>query len=81
MSTLRNAQTTYSQAFAALARFLTQEDINDVCVMEFEGGFIVTGSKLYVTGETIKRQIATRVLSNDELSRWIEGSKDATPHP
>ncbi len=80
MSTLGKTQIAYSDAFAALGRFVSQQDLSDVCVMEFDGGVIVTGSKMYATGESLRRHIATHVLSNEDVLRLIKGGKDATPH-
>lgn len=71
MSTMGKTQIGYPEAFAALGRFVAKEGINNVCVMEFEGGIIVTGSKVYTAGESLKRYVATHVLSNDDLQRLV----------
>lgn len=72
MSTLGNTQIEYPEAFAALGRFVAKEGITNVCVMEFERGVIVTGSKVYAAGESLKQYIATHVLSNDDLQQLIK---------
>ena len=81
MSTLGKTQISYVEAFTALARYIAQEGITDVCVMDFEGGVIVSGSKLYTTGEGLNRHIATRVFSNNDLVKLIKGGKSATTRP
>jgi len=63
----------YPEAFAALGRFIAQEKMSDVCVMEFESGIIVTGSVLYTTGERFAHYTKTKVLSFDDLQRLIKG--------
>lgn len=72
MSTLGQTQIGYPEAFAALGRFVAKEGISNVCIMEFERGVIVTGSKMYTAGESLKRYIATHVLSNDDVQRLIK---------
>jgi hypothetical protein len=72
MSTLGKTTITYLDAFAAISRLITNEEMSHVCVMEFEGGIIVTGSKLYTVGERINRHMVTHVLSNDDIQRLIK---------
>ena len=43
--------------------------MRDVCVMEFEGGMIVTGDVLYEKGEALGRSTKTHVLSFADLQR------------
>jgi hypothetical protein len=40
--------------------------------MEFEGGMIVTGSRLYETGETLGRRTETHVFSVEDLRRLVK---------
>ena len=43
-----------------------------MCVMEFDGGIIVSGSKLFTVCDHINRHIVTQVISNDDLQRLIK---------
>lgn len=57
----------YPEVFAALGKFIAKKKLRDVCVMEFEGGFIVAGSLFFDKGESFGRTIETKVFSFDEL--------------
>ena len=67
-----NSQIQYPEMFAALGRYIAKRGISNVCVMEFEGGVIVTGSILYETGKTYNRRIETRILSHDDLKQLVK---------
>jgi hypothetical protein len=81
MSTLGKTNVSYSDALAALGRFVSNESLSDVCVMEFADGVIVSGSKMHATGELISRHIATHVLSNEQVMQLVKESKNAATHP
>ena len=59
----------YHETFAALGKWITHRNLRDVCLMEFEGGMIVTGSLFFDKGESSGRTIETTVFSFDELRR------------
>jgi hypothetical protein len=59
----------YPEMFSALGRFIAKEKMNNVCVMEFENGVIVTGSVSYAAGETLGKYTETKVLSFEDLQR------------
>ena len=63
----------YPQVFAALGKFIAQKKWRDVCVMEFEGGMIVTGSSFFNRGENVGRIVETQIFSFDELQRLAKG--------
>ncbi len=69
MSRVGKLRIDYPKTFAALGRFIVKKDLNDVCVMEFENGIIVTGATLYETGEFLKRRTQTFVFSVEDLQR------------
>jgi hypothetical protein len=73
MASSSKTELSYAKLFAALGRFIEQKKIDNVCVMEFEGGVIVTGSALYETAEGYNRQVITHVLSQDDLQRMVKG--------
>ncbi len=81
LGTLGKTEITYSDALAALGRFISKESMSDICVMEFADGVIVTGSKMHATGELISRHIATHVLSNEQVMQLVKESKNAAPRP
>jgi hypothetical protein len=81
MSTLGKTEIPYSDALAALGRFISEQAMSDVCVMEFSDGVIVTGTKIHATGEILSRHIATHVLSNEQVMQLVKGSKHAAPRP
>jgi hypothetical protein len=63
----------YPELLRAIGQFVAKRGINNVCVMEFENGVIVTGTVLYDTGETTRRRTETHVLSGEELQRLVKG--------
>lgn len=62
----------YPETFAALGRFIAKRKMRDVCVMEFEGGMIVTGTVFYEKGEALGRSSETQVLSFADLQRLVK---------
>jgi hypothetical protein len=72
MSPSGKTQIEYLKVFAALGQFIAKKDLSDICVMEFEGGMIVTGSRLYETGETLGRRTETHVFSVEDLRRLVK---------
>ncbi len=81
MATLGKTQITYADALSALGHFIAEQELTNVCVMEFADGVIVTGSKMHATGELLSRHVATHVLSNEQVEQLVKESKNATPHP
>lgn len=59
----------YIELFPALGKFITDKQLQDVCVMEFEDGIIVSGSVLYDRRGGVRRAQETFVLSADELEK------------
>ncbi len=62
----------YPETFAAIGRFIAKRKLEDVCVMEFEGGIIVTGSVFFDKGEGFGRSIETKTFSFAELQRLVK---------
>ena len=62
----------YPEVFAALGKFVAKKKLREVCVMEFEAGFIVTGSLFFDKGEGFGRTIETQVFSFDELRHMVK---------
>lgn len=75
MALLDRVQATYPQVFVALGNFIAKSGLTEVCVMEFEQGIIITGTRLYETGESYNRSIVTHVLSFDDLKRLVKGGR------
>lgn len=71
MGALEKAKISYPDALAALGRYIAKKGLTDVCLMEFESGFIVLGSVLYETGESYGRRMEMQTFSFDELQRLI----------
>lgn len=61
----------YPELMAAVGRLIAKHGLGRVCVMEFEGGVIVTGSALYETRESYNQRTETHVLSIADLKRLI----------
>ncbi len=74
MGPLGSGHVSYSDAFAAIGRFVAKKNMSDVCVLEFEHGVIVSGSVIFVAGENYRRQVETHVFSEDDLRRLIKGA-------
>ncbi len=62
----------YPEVFAALGRYIDKRKLEDVCVLEFEGGVIVTGSSFFEKGEGFGRSIETKVFSFADLQRLVK---------
>ena len=58
----------YTDLFSALGKFITEKNMNDVCVMEFEDGVIITGTVIYNSRAGYRREQETYVLSASELN-------------
>jgi hypothetical protein len=63
----------YGKALAAVGQFAAKQNLNDICVMEFEDGMILIGSLIYETGEILNRQTVSHVFSTDDLLKMIKG--------
>ncbi len=72
MGALQAAKLKYPDALGALGRYIARKGLTDVCLMEFESGFVIVGSMLYETGESYNRQIETHTVSFDDLRRLIQ---------
>ncbi len=62
----------YPELFSAIGHFVATRKLRDVCVMEFEGGMIVSGSTFFERGEGFGRAIETRVFSFDDLLQLVK---------
>ncbi len=71
MGALEAAKIKYPEALAALGRFIAKKGLSDVCLMEFESGFVVLGSVLYEAGESYNRRSEMHTFSFDELRQLI----------
>ena len=63
----------YAKALAAIGNFAAKQGLGDICVMEFEEGMILIGSKIYETGEILNRQSVSHIFSVDDLQKMIRG--------
>lgn len=63
------ASNNYPDLFTALGKFVAEKKLEDVCLMEFEDGIIITGSVVYETRGSIQRSQETFVLSTADLER------------
>lgn len=66
-------QLNYAQVLAAIGRFVAKQELSDVCILEFEDGMILTGSKIYDSGEMMNRRTETHVFSTDDLHKMSKG--------
>ncbi len=71
MGALEAAKLKYPDALAALGRRIAKKGMTDVCLMEFESGFILLGSVLYETAESYGRRTEMQTFSFDELRQMI----------
>ncbi len=77
MSNPAHAKIAYTDLFPALGKFITNKGLKDVCVMEFEGGIIVTGTIVYEVTGGFRRAIETYVMSPDEIRLMLESGAPA----
>lgn len=59
----------YPDLFAALGKFIADKKLEDICLLEFEDGMIITGSVVYETRGGIQRSQETIVLSAQDLEK------------
>lgn len=57
----------YTELFPALGKFIQDQELNDVVVMEFEEGIIITGTKIIDAREEYNHSIETHILSAQDL--------------
>lgn len=61
----------YPELLAAVGKFIANKKLQEVCVMEFEEGVIVSGSLVYEGRDGTRRTQETYILNSAELSRWL----------
>ncbi len=71
MGALEKAKIKYPDALAALGRYIAKKGLTDVCLLEFESGFVLLGSVLYETAEGYGRHTQVQTFSFDELRKLI----------
>lgn len=59
----------YPEVMSALGKFIADKKMQDICVMEFEDGIIVTGSVVYEARGGVYRSQETYVLAKKDLDR------------
>ncbi len=79
MGILDAAGLSYPDTLAALGRFAAKKGLTDVCLMEFENGFLILGSVLYETGESYNRRTETHVLSIEDLNQLVREGRHESP--
>ena len=62
----------YPELFRAVTRFVEQEHLRDVCVLEVEGGVLIQGYALIGTTQGFDRALKTQTLTHDELRQLLE---------
>ncbi len=65
----------YPDLFAALGKFIENKKLQNVCVMEFEEGIIITGSQVYEASRGPRRRLETIVLSREDLQKLVIPAK------
>lgn len=71
MGALEAAKIKYPDTLAALGRYIAKKGLTDVCLMEFESGFVLLGSVLYETGESYGRRTEVQTFSFAELRQLV----------
>jgi len=66
-------RTDYAKVLAAIGTFATKHNLDDVCVIEFEHGMILTGSTIVEVGEVLNRHVVTHIFSNEDLQKMVKG--------
>ena len=64
----------YPELFVALGKYIADQKLDRVCVLEFEEGFIISGSTIYEGSDGFRRTLQTRVLSDQDLKALIAQS-------
>ncbi len=72
MSPMPGLDASYPEVMAAIGRLIAKRGLGRVCIMEFEGGVIVSGSILYETQESYNRSTETHVLTVADLQRLVK---------
>jgi hypothetical protein len=68
-----NKKTDYVKVLAAIGNFATKQGLDDVCVMEFEDGMILTGSTIVEVGDILNRHNVTHIFSTQDLQKMLKG--------
>lgn len=68
----------YAKVLAAIGSYAAKHGLDEVCVMEFEEGMILTGSKIVEAGEVLNRHQMTHIFSSEDLQKMTKGGRDAT---
>jgi hypothetical protein len=65
----------YPDVFVALGKFIADKNLQDLCIMEFEQGFIVSGYSVYEGHAGSRRAQETFILSVEELKKMSSGKR------
>lgn len=66
-------RTEYAKVLSAIGNFATKQGLDDVCVMEFENGMILTGSTIVEVGDVLNRHTVTHIFSTEDLQKLTKG--------
>jgi hypothetical protein len=69
----------YPDLFAALGKFIEDKKLENVCVMEYEDGVIISGYVVYESHSILRRAQETFVLPMEELKRMMGTNLSSTP--
>ncbi|NWG19994.1 MAG: hypothetical protein HXY39_06665 [Chloroflexi bacterium] len=66
----------YPELLRSLGHFIQQQHLNEVTILEFDRGWIITGITYQSTAQGFIRVPADYVLSHDEVRRLIQTMRD-----
>lgn len=66
-------KTDYAKVLAAIGAFASKQGMDDVCILEFEHGMILTGSTIVEVGEILNRHQVTHIFSTEDLQKMVKG--------
>lgn len=64
----------YPDVFAALGKYIAEKNLQNVCVLEFEDGVILSGSVIYEGREGMQHTEETIILSGKEIEQLIHNT-------
>jgi hypothetical protein len=71
MGATEPSRTRYDVLLAALGRFAEERRLKELCLLEFEQGVILQGTKMIPTADGYQRSSETHVLSHEEVGELV----------
>lgn len=61
----------YEKIMRAIGRFCQEQQLDEICLIEFDKGFVLQGLKVEPTGEGYVRHMASFTWSYEQIARMV----------